>query len=167
MRRSPRVCTFIRIIIDNLIVALAIVEFQRLASYTRTHSVGGRAQRVMGAKISDQDIAKVATKIQNWKHLSPFLDLNDVDQKEIENYSRGDYLEEKRAALCKWRQKGGKRATYEALIDAAREADNEDLAEYVQSLAQGSSNKRPRLTQNGAQANKGLGEFTASFYNSS
>ena len=120
-----------------------------------------------GRRVADHDIARVASKLSNWKLLSPFLELTDVEEKEIENSSRGDYLEEKRAALRKWRQKGGKRATYETLIDAAREADNEDLAEYVQSLAQGSSNKRPRLTQNGAQANTGLGEFTASFYNSS
>ena len=88
------------------------------------------------SQVSDLDIAKIARKINNWKELSPFLGLAPQDETVIERSCK-DYLEEKRAALHKWRDMKGKEATYRALIAAAKEAENEKLADDVQTLTAG------------------------------
>ena len=106
------------------------------------------------SQVSDLDIAKIARKINNWKELSPFLGLAPQDETVIERSCSG-YLEQKSAALHKWRDMKGKLATYRALIAAAKGADNENLADYVQTLTTGQTatgNVQPRVQQDGRAA---------------
>ena len=85
------------------------------------------------SQVSDLDIAKIARKIDNWKTLSPFLGLAPQDETVIEKSCKS-YPEEKSAALHKWRDMKGKKATYRALIAAARAMESENLVDYVESL---------------------------------
>ena len=72
--------------------------------------------------------------LTSWEDIYVFLDLNEADSKEIKKNS-GDYGEQKYNCLLRWKKKKGEgNATYEALISAAKEADNKLLADNVRSL---------------------------------
>ena len=92
-----------------------------------------RAMASLDAQVSNIHAAKIAGELNNWKALTPFLGLSPPQETEIEK-SSGDYGEQKRAALLKWKEVKGKEATYRALIAAATEAGNANLADYVRSL---------------------------------
>ena len=106
------------------------------------------------SQVSDLDIAKIARKMNNWRTLSPYLGLIEQQETEIQR-SCNDYLEEKSAALKKWREIKGRGATYQALIVAVKEAGDVNLADYVQTLTTGQAateNVQPRVQQDGRAA---------------
>ena len=92
-----------------------------------------RAMASLDAQVSNIDAAKISRELNNWKALTPFLDLTPQQETEIEK-SSGDYGEQKRAALLKWKEVKGEKATYRALIAAATEAVIANLADYVRGL---------------------------------
>ena len=73
--------------------------------------------------------------LTSWEDIYVFLGLNPTDAKEIKRNSPDDYGEQKHNCLLKWKKKKGEgKATYEALISAAEEADDKLLADHVRSL---------------------------------
>ena len=83
--------------------------------------------------ISDRDLAIIARDhLTDWGSLVPFLGLNRAKEGEITR--AGDYGRQKRECLQVWREMKGAEATYQALISAAEEAENQLLADAVRNL---------------------------------
>ena len=66
--------------------------------------------------VSDIHIADIVSHIIDWQDLAPYLDLSEVEEKDIvESYPNRPNLQ-RREALRKWKEANGVRATYRKLI---------------------------------------------------
>ena len=93
---------------------------------------------LLDATVSDLDLDTIATQlIVDWEGLSPHLQLTPPQKSAISRNNVGDYDAQKRDALRKWKESKGHAATYSALIAAATEAKNQELADSVKSKLQG------------------------------
>ena len=89
---------------------------------------------LLDAVISDGDICKIAAVyLVNWEELSPVLGLNPPAGAAILN-SFKDYGTQKREVLRKWKALKGDAATYNALIVAAENISNRQLAHEVRRM---------------------------------
>ena len=70
--------------------------------------------------------------VRKWEDIAPYLQISVVDEEEIRR--SGDYADQKRTLLQKWREVKGNEATYQALSDAAEKA-KKDLSDQVKELA--------------------------------
>ena len=92
-------------------------------------------------EISDRDMAVIARDhLVDWENLHSFLGLSRVQKREIANSYPTDYRKQKQKCLEIWREVNGAEATYAALISAAEEAKDKDLADSVRSLLKKSKN---------------------------
>ena len=88
----------------------------------------------LGDVISRKSLVKIARdSLNKWEKLAPFLDLSRQQETMIAN-SFPDYGKQKQECLEVWKEMKGKEATYCALISAAEEAENKELADYVLSM---------------------------------
>ena len=71
--------------------------------------------------------------VRKWEDIAPYLQISVVGEEEIRR--SGDYTDQKRTLLQKWREVKGNEATYKALSDAALKANNKDLSDQVIELA--------------------------------
>lgn len=78
----------------------------------------------------DRDLRKLAQSVPDWKDVAAFLGLNEVDEKTIEEENKTS-LRRRIAVLRKWREKRGKKATYQRLAKAFFEMGNAALTEDV------------------------------------
>ena len=86
--------------------------------------------------ISDKEVADIAQKyLKTWEEISPYLGLDEVVREAIRR-TPGGYLEQKKAFLQEWKNRQGSRATFRALIQAAKNSNNTDLAEKLEKMAQ-------------------------------
>ena len=84
--------------------------------------------------VSRKSLAVIARDhLNNWKTLSPFLDLTQQQETAITHNST-DYGLQKRECLEVWKKERGKRATYRALILAAEEARDLQLADQIRDM---------------------------------
>ena len=68
--------------------------------------------------VSEYHIAEIVDNLEVWEIIAPFIDLTEVEQREIkEDCLERGYKLQKHLALIKWRRKSGNRATYKALIE--------------------------------------------------
>ena len=96
--------------------------------------------------ISDKDVATIARDhLTKWESLSPYLGLSQPEKAEIRN-TYHDYGEQKRECLQKWKELKGNKATYSALITAAEEARNQQLADGVKTICLTNVPKGPTST---------------------
>ena len=72
----------------------------------------------------------IASKMTEWESLTPHLGIT-KPQAEAIRKSCHDFEMQKRESLIKWKQKMGDKATYKALITAAKEASNKQLEDAV------------------------------------
>jgi len=79
---------------------------------------------------TDRDLRKLALSVPDWKDVAAFLGLNEVDEKTIEEENKTS-LRRRIAVLRKWREKRGKKATYQRLAKAFFEMGNAALIEDV------------------------------------
>ena len=85
--------------------------------------------------IRDTDLAIIARDhLSNWENLHPFLELSPACMMEIFRSCPRDYREQKCKCLRVWKEEMGSRATYRALIFAAEEANNKQLADNVRDM---------------------------------
>ena len=84
--------------------------------------------------VSDIHIAQLAKSVTEWQELAPFLDLSPAEEKEIVEQYSGRLKLQTREALRKWKEKNGRKATYQNLTKIFREQEKADLAEIVESL---------------------------------
>lgn len=123
-------------------------HLRRLAS-TFAGMSGRTANEPLDEQIRDEDIEKIAGEyLSNWEKLRPHLKLSQVQEMEIRR-TYGDYRDQKRAFLYRWKEKEGSGATYSAFIDAAKIASNRQLAENVTTMLQ------ERLRQTSAPSTEG------------
>ncbi len=80
----------------------------------------------------DEHLCELALCIADWKELTPFLGLREVDEKMIEE-DHGSSTQRRIATLRLWKNKDGSKATYGRLSRALRKIGSSDL---VQSLYQ-------------------------------
>ena len=89
----------------------------------------------MDRVISDRDLAVIARDhVTHWRSLAPFLGLSRAQKKEIDESFKWDYEAQKMECLEVWKEERGREATYQALISAAEEAENLQLAHTVRDL---------------------------------
>ena len=87
-------------------------------------------------EVSDKQIADIAQKyLKSWEELSVYLEQDEVANEAIKR-TPGGYVEQKKACLQEWKKQQGSRATFRALIQAAVEANNNDLAHKLEKMAQ-------------------------------
>ena len=72
--------------------------------------------------------------MDDWKSLRPFLGLSRSYERKIIKSHRKDYGEQKFECLGVWKDMKGKEATYEALINAAEDANIQSLADSVRAM---------------------------------
>ena len=94
----------------------------------------GRPLPSLDDVISRKSLAVIARDhLNDWKKLGPFLDLFRQQETAIAN-SSPDYGLQKRECLEVWKENKGKEATYHALISAAEEAEDKELADKIRDL---------------------------------
>ena len=83
-------------------------------------------------EINDRDIAVIARDhLTVWERLHPFLGLSRAQKEEIARSYSGDYGLQKQECLEVWKKERGREATYRALITAAEEARDKELADNI------------------------------------
>ena len=84
--------------------------------------------------VSEADVATIARDhLSNWESLRPYLELSRQQEKEIHN-TYHDYGRQKCECLEVWKELKGNKATYGALIKAAEQAKNQQLADRVKAM---------------------------------
>ena len=84
--------------------------------------------------ISDEDVATIARKyLTDWELLRPYLRLTRQQEVEIRKTFQ-HYGRQKNECLQVWKETKGNRATYRALITAAEEAEEQQLADHVKAM---------------------------------
>ena len=90
---------------------------------------------LLDATVSNPDLATIATELlEDWGQLSPHLPLTPQQESAIRRDNVGNYDAQKRDALRRWKKTKGHAATYRALIAAATEAKNMELADSIESM---------------------------------
>ena len=108
---------------------------------TAKETCKGVSKSCLDHVISDIHIAQLAKSVTEWQELAPFLDLSPAEEKEIVEEYRGRLKLQTREALRKWKEKNGRKATYQNLTKIFREQDRADLADVVENLSTLSDSK--------------------------
>ena len=83
-------------------------------------------------KVTDRDVDKLAGFMVSWEDMAGPLGLDRPTKKEIEHVK--GYKVQKKECVEEWRQKAGDTATYREFIEAARDAELNDLADKVEAM---------------------------------
>ena len=87
-------------------------------------------------EITDKEIADIAQNcLKSWEVLSPYMGLDEVANEAIKRTSSG-YLQQKKEFLQECRRRKGSGAMFGALIKAAKDAKDIDLADKLEKMAQ-------------------------------
>ena len=81
----------------------------------------------------DRHLQKLALSLPDWRGVAPFLGLSEAEENMIEE-EHSPALGRRIAVLRKWRQKHGKKATYERLAKVFWDMGNAALADDVAKL---------------------------------
>ena len=111
--------------------------------------------------VTDKDVAIITGEyLIDWESLVPHLGLIRTDQVDIRRTYTNHGMQ-KTECLQKWKQRMGDEATYGALITAATEARDQQLADRVKNMIRSRTVMSNGLKQNGdLQANiKGVREM--------
>ena len=84
--------------------------------------------------VSDRHIAEMADEILEWENLAPFLDLTEPEIVEIQKNDKDSYKLQRINCLRKWKRHYGDRASYNCLLKAARDSQQEHLIKYILAL---------------------------------
>ena len=100
-------------------------------------------------KVTDIHIAVISREyLTNWEKLSPYLGLLSSQKQEISKSYVGDYGQQKCECLNKWKEEKGNEATYRAFIQAAEDAKDKQLADYVREMLQTAPSTRGNFKVN-------------------
>ena len=76
----------------------------------------GVSRSLLDSPVSDIHLSDIASRITEWQELAPYLDLSEVEEKDIvDSYPSRPKLQ-RREALRKWKESNGDKATYRRLI---------------------------------------------------
>ena len=102
---------------------------------TAAAEASGEKKKKEHDEISDRDLAVIARDhLTQWEKLQPFVGLSRAKKKEIARSYPGDYGLQKQECLEVWKEKRGEEATYRALISAAEEAKDKELADNIRDM---------------------------------
>ena len=97
-------------------------------------AAGVRGGVGLDTPIPHQDLALIARDhLTSWEPLSPWLGLSLPQEEEIRR-GREDYRTQKLECLKRWSEMNGEGATYGALISAAKNDKNQQLADSVRGM---------------------------------
>ena len=97
-------------------------------------------------RISDRHLAVIARDhLSDWGSLVPFLRLTRAQEQQIARSYPGDYSKQKKECLKIWKEMKGADATYQALITAAVEANDQLLADSVRAHKSGESKLKDQV----------------------
>ena len=91
---------------------------------------GNRLQQVINGK----DITNIAKNISDREALAMSLNFSAPVMKQIRDSFPADVQKQGRECLQKWKVKQGRAATYQALITAAENAEDQQLADSVRDI---------------------------------
>ena len=76
----------------------------------------GVSRSLLDSPVNDIHLSDIASHITEWRELAPYLDLSEVEEKDIvDTYPDRPKLQ-RREALRKWKESNGNKATYHKLI---------------------------------------------------
>ena len=76
----------------------------------------GVPRSLLDSPVSDIHLCSIASHIIEWRELAPYLDLSDVEEKDIVSSYPDRPKLQRREALRKWKESNGNKATYRKLI---------------------------------------------------
>ena len=86
--------------------------------------------------VSNKHLAVISRDhLTQWEKLHPFLGLSRAQKKKIARSYPGDYGLQKQECLEVWKEERGREATYRALISAAEEARDKELADNIRDMS--------------------------------
>ena len=98
--------------------------------------------------VTDIHVAQLAKIMNEWQELAPFLDLTPTEEEEIVERYKDRLKLQKREALRKWKDRNGRKATYQKLIEIFCDEERVDLAETLKRLLT-SENRSGSASQSG------------------
>ena len=102
----------------------------------------GVQRSLLDSPIRDIHLSDIASKITEWRELAPYLDLSEVEEKDIvDSYPDRPKLQ-RREALRKWKEKNGKNATYRKLICVFCSEGKAATAQVLKKVLVASATKR-------------------------
>ena len=94
----------------------------------------GVQRSLLDSSISDMHLSNIASHITEWRELAPFLDISEVEEKDIvDSYPNHPKLQ-RREALRKWKESNGKKATYRKLICVLCSQGRASTAQFLKEL---------------------------------
>ena len=83
--------------------------------------------------VTEEDIAIIAKHhLNKWEDVSPYLRLKNAE--EIIRRTRGDYQDQRMEMLKIWKRQKGNKATYRVLMEAAKKALDNTLADGIREM---------------------------------
>ena len=84
--------------------------------------------------ISDKDITNIARNVSDWEALAIYMGFSATEMNQLRGSFPADVQKQGRECLQKWKVKQGRAATYQALIIAAKDAKDQQLADSVRDI---------------------------------
>ena len=102
----------------------------------------GVPRPLLDSPVSDIHLSDIASHITNWQELASYLDLSEVEEKDIvDSYPNSPKLQ-RREALRKWKESNGSKATYRKLICILYSQGRAGTAEALKKILVSSTGKK-------------------------
>ena len=99
---------------------------------------------ILDSPVNDIHLSDIASHITEWRELAPYLDLSEVEEKDIvDTYSDRPKLQQ-REALRKWKESNGHKATYRKLICIFCSQNRVNTAQTLKIILTGENDKENR-----------------------
>ena len=107
----------------------------------------GVQRSLLDSPVSDIHLSDIALKITEWRELAPYLDLSEVEEKDIVDIYPNDPKLQRREALRKWKENNGIKATYRRLICILCSQGRASTAQALKEILVSSTTKRPMTSK--------------------
>ena len=108
---------------------------------------------IIDSPVSDIHLSDIASYITEWCELAPYLDLSEVEEKDIVTTYPNRPKLQRREALRKWKESNGNKATYRKLICILCSQGRVNTAQTLKTilLSENDKDHRPNLYLNMAK----------------
>lgn len=121
--------------VSSKALSMCIYIKQKPQSISLHVTLCSQEQYALNQICSDQDLSDIAGKLENWEIFCAYLSISSAEQTELKRNHQQDYKSQKIQALKLWKQKVGRKATYESLVGIFKKLDYNDFAEDIIDLA--------------------------------
>jgi hypothetical protein len=101
----------------------------------------GVPRSLLDSPVTYIHLSDIASKITEWCELAPYLDLSEVEEKDIVDSYPNRPERQRREALRKWKESNGSKATYRKLICILCSNKRVNTAEILKEIALGADSK--------------------------